>query len=188
MVAPGAEEFLTTNAPGPWLPPERTFAPLREGSALRAERAASSTSVSTANSATPSIVGVSRFHQSVDDQLVTIFGLSMPGGPQSVGHYYVAGAGAVEADGWQVRLNTSTDARLQGSVQYSHTEARWIGRGAQDLLADRRGRGDSARRRGSSRPHDVADGRHPRNGHARVHHLQDEQRIRESRHSGRQRR
>ena len=28
MVAPGAEEFLATNTPGPWLPPERTFAPL----------------------------------------------------------------------------------------------------------------------------------------------------------------
>ena len=38
MVAPGAEEFLTTNAPGPWLPPERTFAPLGEGADLRAER------------------------------------------------------------------------------------------------------------------------------------------------------
>ena len=81
------------------------------------------------------VVGVSRFHQSVDDQLVTIFGLSMPGGPQSVGHYYVAGAGAVEADGWQLRLSTAANARLQGSVQYSRTEAHWIGRGAQDLLA-----------------------------------------------------
>ena len=80
------------------------------------------------------VVGVSRFHQSVDDQLVTIFGLSMPGGPRSVGHYYVAGAGAVEADGWQVRLNTSPNARLQGSVQYSRTEAQWIGRSSQDLL------------------------------------------------------
>ena len=28
MVAPGAEEFVASEAPGPWLPPERTFAPL----------------------------------------------------------------------------------------------------------------------------------------------------------------
>ncbi len=28
MVAPGAEEFVASETPGPWLPPERTFAPL----------------------------------------------------------------------------------------------------------------------------------------------------------------
>ena len=141
MVAPGAEEFLTTNAPGPWLPPERTFAPLGEGEALRAERGRFFDVGLDRQLGDAFVVGVSRFHQSVDDQLVTIFGLSMPGGPQSVGHYYVAGAGAVEADGWQVRLSTAANARLQGSVQYSRTEARWIGRGAQDLLRDRGGRG-----------------------------------------------
>jgi hypothetical protein len=135
MVAPGAEEFLTTSSPGPWLPPERTFAPLREGGDLRAERGRFFDVGLDRQLGDAVIVGVSRFHQSVDDQLVTIFGLSMPGGPQSVGHYYVAGAGAVEADGWQVRLNTAPNARLQGSVQYSRTDARWIGRGAQDLLA-----------------------------------------------------
>ena len=82
------------------------------------------------------VVGVSRFHQSVDDQLVTIFGLSMPGGPQSVGHYYVAGAGAVEADGWQRAVEYARPTRgCRASVQYSRTEAQWIGRGAQDLLA-----------------------------------------------------
>jgi hypothetical protein len=134
MVAPGAEEFLTTSSPGPWLPPERTFAPLGEGD-LRAERGRFFDVGLDRQLGDTFIVGVSRFHQSVDDQLVTIFGLSMPGGPQSVGHYYVAGAGAVEADGWQVRLNTGSNARLRGSVQYSRTEARWIGRGAQDLLA-----------------------------------------------------
>ena len=134
MVAPGAEEFLTTNAPGPWLPPERTFAPLGEGD-LRAERGRFFDIGLDRQLGDAFVVGVSRFHQSVDDQLVTIFGLSMPGGPQSVGHYYVAGAGAVEADGWQLRLSTAANARLQGSVQYSRTEAQWIGRGAQDLLA-----------------------------------------------------
>jgi hypothetical protein len=134
MVAPGAEEFLTTNAPGPWLPPERTFAPLGEGGALRAERGRFFDVGLDRQLGDAVVVGVSRFHQSVDDQLVTIFGLSMPGGPQSVGHYYVAGAGAVEADGWQVRLSTAPSARLQGSVQYSRTEARWIGRSSQDLL------------------------------------------------------
>ena len=41
MVAPGAEEFLATELPGPWLPPERTFAPLGGlgDAAFRVERA-----------------------------------------------------------------------------------------------------------------------------------------------------
>ena len=51
---------------------------------------ASSTSVVEHEFGDAYVVGVGRFHQSVDDQLVTLFGLSMPGGPQSVGHYYVA--------------------------------------------------------------------------------------------------
>ena len=44
MVAPGAEEFLSTPGVGPWLPPERTFSPLRDSTApdaFRVERAQS---------------------------------------------------------------------------------------------------------------------------------------------------
>ena len=44
--------------------------------------------------------GVRRFYQSVDDQLVTLFGLNLPQGPSSIAHYYVASAGAVDANGW----------------------------------------------------------------------------------------
>jgi hypothetical protein len=137
MVAPGAEEFLATNSPGPWLPPERTFAPLgdpKDGAVLRAERARFFDVGVDRQLGDAVVVGVGRFHQSIDDQLVTIFGLGRPGESRSVGHYYVAGAGAVEADGWQVRLNTSIKSWLQGSVQYSRAETRWVGRGAQDLL------------------------------------------------------
>jgi hypothetical protein len=137
MVAPGAEEFLATNAPGPWLPPERTFAPLgdlQDGATLRAERSRFFNIGLERQIGDAVIVSVGRFHQSIDDQLVTIFGLSIPGGSRSVGHYYVASAGAVEADGWQVALNTSPLGRVKGSVQYSQTEARWIGRGAQEQL------------------------------------------------------
>ena len=139
MVAPGAEEFLATNTPGPWLPPERTFAPLGEpgeGALLRAERSRFVDVGVERELGDVLVVGVGKFHQSVDDQLVTMFGLSMPGGPRSVGHYYVAGAGAVEADGWLVRLNTSSSTRLQGSVQYSRTQARWTGRGGDARLQD----------------------------------------------------
>jgi TonB dependent receptor/Carboxypeptidase regulatory-like domain len=137
MVAPGAEEFLATNTPGPWLPPERTFAPLRDPGAIdafRAERSRSFEAAVERQFADAFAVAVGRFHQSVDDQLVTVFGLRMPGGPRSVGHYYVANAGAVEADGWLVRVNTAPDRRLQGSVQYSRTATQWLSRNDTELL------------------------------------------------------
>lgn len=137
MVAPGAEEFLATSSQGPWLPPERTFAPLRDPAAVdafRAERARSFETAVERQFADAFVLSVGRFHQSVDDQLVTVFGLGMPGGPRSVGHYYVASAGGIEADGWLVRWNTAANRRVQGSVQYSRTNTRWVNRNDTELL------------------------------------------------------
>ena len=137
MVAPGAEEFLATRTPGPWLPPERTFAPLGQpvdAMDFRAERSRSFDIGIEREFADAFVIGVGRFRQSVDDQLVTMFGLRLPDGPRSVGHYYVAGAGAVEADGWTVQWRTVADAPVQGSLQYSRTHARWTGRGSEDML------------------------------------------------------
>jgi hypothetical protein len=137
MVAPGAEEFLATNTPGPWLPPERTFAPLRDPAAVdafRAERVRTFEAVLERQFRDTFTIAVGRFQQQVDDQLVTVFGLRMPGGPKSVGHYYVANAGAVEADGWLVRWSTPTNRRVYGSVQYSRTAAHWLTHNDTDLL------------------------------------------------------
>jgi len=136
-VAPGAEEFLATNTPGPWLPPERTFAPLRDPAAVdafRAERARSFEAVLERQFTDTFTIAVGRFQQQVDDQLVTVFGLRLPGGPKSVGHYYVANAGAVEADGWLVRWSTPANRRVYGSVQYSRTTAHWLTHNDTDLL------------------------------------------------------
>jgi hypothetical protein len=138
MVAPGAEEFLSTNTPGPWLPPERTFAPLggpRDADAFRVERSRSYDVSIEREVGAAYVVGVGRFHQSVDDQLVTLFGLQLPGGPRSVGHYYVGSAGNVEADGWAVRFDTPAKSRIKGSVHYSRTHARWLDHGDQKGLA-----------------------------------------------------
>ena len=44
----------------------------------------------------------------------------MPGGPQSVGHYYVANAGSLGADGWASALS-SAGKRVRGSIDYSVT-------------------------------------------------------------------
>jgi hypothetical protein len=131
MVAPGAEEFLASESPGPWLPPDRTFAPLGGpgDTAFRVERARFVDLSLEREFGGAYVVGVRRFFQDVDDQLVTLFGVDAPEGPESVGHYYVASAGAVDADGWAFRLATSPNKRIRGSVDYSVTRARWLSRG-----------------------------------------------------------
>jgi hypothetical protein len=135
MVAPGAEEFLATGTPGPWLPPERTFAPLdgiADHDVLRVERARAIGIGVEHEFKGMSIIGIQRFFQSVDDQLVTLFGLSLPDGP---GHYYVASAGGLEADGWAFRVSSAGHRRLRGSVDYSITHARWTSRGDASTIA-----------------------------------------------------
>jgi hypothetical protein len=132
MVVPGAEEFVASEAPGPWLPPERTFAPLGgpgSSNAFSVERARYLDVTVEHDFAAPYSISLRRFYQNVDDQLVTLFGLNVPGGPQSIGHYYVANAGSVGADGWAIRLSSSPNKRLRGSVDYSITKAKWLGRG-----------------------------------------------------------
>jgi hypothetical protein len=132
QLAPGAEEFLSPRAAGPWLPPERTFAPL-SGSAsadvFRTERARSFDVAIEREFEGAYIFGVRRFYQTVDDQLVTLFGLNLPHGPRSVGHYYVASAGAADAEGWAVRVSSLSTGRIRGSLEYSRTTAHWLSRG-----------------------------------------------------------
>ena len=131
MVAPGAEEFLSTNAPGPWLPPERTFAPLGDPSAsgsFRVERARSWDVALERDLGETVVIGVGRFHQSVDDQLATLFG-AQSAAPRSAGHYYVGTVGSFEADGWMFSLDTNPERRVHGSLTYSLARANWTGRG-----------------------------------------------------------
>jgi hypothetical protein len=128
MLAPGAEEFLAPITVGPWLPPERTFAPL-DGEDFRVERARLIDVGVEHEFDDDLVLGVRRFQQSVDDQLVTLFGVPVAGGPKSPGHYYVANAGSLDADGWAVRFSSAPSQRVRGSVDYSITRAHWISRG-----------------------------------------------------------
>jgi hypothetical protein len=128
MLAPGAEEFLAPTIVGPWLPPERTFAPLA-GEDLRVERGRFLDLGVDHEFDSAIVIGMRRFYQSVDDQLITLFGLPVTGGPKSPGHYYVASGGAVDADGWAGRVSTPTRQRVRASVDYSLTRARWLSRG-----------------------------------------------------------
>jgi hypothetical protein len=134
MLAPGAEEFLPTATVGPWLPPERTFTPL-EGEHFRVERARFFDVGVEHEFDGAYILGVRRFQQRVDNQMVTLFGLPVSGGPSSPGHYSVANAGALDAEGWGVRLASAPSQRIRGSLDYSVARAQWVARGDMAAIA-----------------------------------------------------
>jgi hypothetical protein len=134
MLAPGAEEFLAPSMVGPWLPPERTFAPLA-GQDFQVERARFfDVGISHQFDGTY-VVGVRRFQQSVDNQLATLFGVPVDGGPQSPGHYFVANAGDVDAEGWALSLSSAPSKRVHGSIEYSVARADWVSRGDMAAIA-----------------------------------------------------
>ncbi|PYR74124.1 MAG: hypothetical protein DMF86_19000 [Acidobacteria bacterium] len=134
MLAPGNEEFLAPSSVGPWLPPERTFAPLA-GQDLRVERGRFLDIDVEHEFEGTYVLGVRRFFQSVDEQLITLFGLPIPGSPQTAGHYSVASAGDVDASGWAVRVSTPPGQRVHGSLDYSITRAEWTSRGDMGAVA-----------------------------------------------------
>jgi Carboxypeptidase regulatory-like domain len=137
MVAPGAEEFLSRAAPGPWLPPERTFAPLTGPfDAMRVERARTVGLGLEHEFANATVIGVERFFQTVDDQMVTLFGVAMDDQPASNGHYFVATAGGFDADGWVIRASTPGHSRFRGSIDYTMTRARWLSRNDKEGVAE----------------------------------------------------
>jgi hypothetical protein len=119
---------------GPWLPPERTFGGL-EGQDMRVERARFFDVGVNHEFEDTYVLGVRHFQQNVDNQLVTLFGLPVDGGPQSPGHYFVANAGNVEAEGWAFSLTSAPARNVRGSVEYSISRADWIERGDMAAIA-----------------------------------------------------
>jgi hypothetical protein len=100
------------------------------------------------------VTGVRAFRQTVDDQIVTLFGVVMPGAvPSTLGHYYVASAGDVDARGWGVSVSRTMPARARASVDYTNVQSRWLSlspdAGALALVAM------SVLRDGSERIHDL---------------------------------
>ena len=126
MVAPGVEEILLPPTNGLWRPPERRFASLSPDGSLRAERARHVEFVVEHELTDTYVVGVRRFYQGVNNQLITLFGVdTLNGLPLDRDHYYLASAGSVNTDGWGVSLNRSLPGRVRGWVDYSLTRARW---------------------------------------------------------------
>lgn len=123
VTAPGAEEFLPP-ARTEVLPPQRTFAPLtRAGFVPEDMRHYEVTLERVLDRA---VFGVRTFHQSTDNQLVTVFGLGSESTiPVDVGHYFVGSAGHVDVRGWGVTLSHGLADNVRGSFDYSMADAHW---------------------------------------------------------------
>jgi outer membrane receptor protein involved in Fe transport len=135
--APGAEEFLPSGMPGPWLPPELTFSPLAGGpvSPERTEHYEVSLEHRLGREAATAI-GVRAFRQRTDDQIATLFGLGpVQRTPAELGHYYVASAGDVTVRGWGVTVSRDVMQGVRGKVDYRVSTAHWQASDDATLLA-----------------------------------------------------
>ena len=125
-VAPGAEEFLPPGDSGIWLPPQRTFSSLGSSGTLHAERTTHAEVELERDFVAGSTLSFRAYRQHTEDQLVTMFGVDMPGGPPSeIGHYFIGNSGDVDAAGWSVGLRTAVMQRMHASLQYSLARAGW---------------------------------------------------------------
>jgi len=126
QLAPGAEEFVPQGAVGVWLPPERTFSPISGRHGFRAERVDHYEIGAEQELGGGIVIGARAFRQAVSDQMVTIFGISLPHRVAAdVGHYYVASGGDLDARGWGVSLSGELSGHFRGSLDYTLTDARW---------------------------------------------------------------
>jgi outer membrane receptor protein involved in Fe transport len=117
--APGAEEFLPPADSGIWLPPQRTFSSIRRSGGFSAERA-TRMSVDVERDIPGATLSVGAFRETVEDQLVTLFGVDVPFQPSAeLGHYLVGNAGEASAMGCVTELRASLANRVSGSVAYS---------------------------------------------------------------------
>jgi hypothetical protein len=72
-------------------------------------------------------VAVRGFSQHIDDQLVEVFGVDMPGRPATpLGHYFVGTAGDVSARGWGVSMIQEVPGYVRGTIEYTVTTAYWL--------------------------------------------------------------
>lgn len=120
--APGAEEFLPTSG-GLWLPPERTFSQVSHAGFMPERH--SQIEVSVNREWKGVLVGMRAFTERVEDQVVTLFGLSVGETPEEVGHYQVGSAGDFSARGWGVMVARTVGDHFRASVDYTQSQAVW---------------------------------------------------------------
>lgn len=125
VLAPGIDEFTPPPASGPWLPPERTFAPLFAGAGFvpeRIRRVTVGASREFGRIGRAHELGVRWYREDTRDQLATIFGADKSRG---FGHYYVASAGDVTVEGWTMHGSSWFTTRVRVSLDYSLARAQW---------------------------------------------------------------
>jgi len=125
VTAPGAAEFVPPST-GPWLPLERTFSTIAAGQDFATQRV-DHVELLAEREWGQIVAGVRAFRQTVDDQIVTLFGSRLPGASAvRPGHYLVTSAGDVEATGWSVSARRATESGTRASIEYTNVESRWI--------------------------------------------------------------
>jgi hypothetical protein len=132
VAAPGAEEFLPP-ADAHVLPPQRTFAPLTRTGFLPEDMRHYELTVEQLFEG--STVGVRAFYQTVDDQLVTVFGLrdaTSGSGAADLGHYAVGSGGDVNVIGLGITYTHALADNVRGSVDYSVAAADWANQTSRD--------------------------------------------------------
>ncbi len=153
VIAPGIDEFLPPPTSGPWLPPERTFAPLVAGTGFvpeRVHRVDVGLERAFGSIGRTGSVSIRWFTEQTTDQLATVFGHDPLG---SVGHYYVATAGDVGLQGWAVKVSGWMTSRVRATIEYSLSQAAWQFSSQADRLAEV---APSAVRPARERLHDVS--------------------------------
>jgi len=125
-MAPGAEEFLLPST-GMWVPPGRTFSPASSRVGFRPEQINHFEVAAEQPMGRDVVVGVRAFRQQVNDQLVTLFDVSLPStAGANIGHYYVGNAGDVDARGWGVSVSRSVIEGIHASVDYTQAYTEWL--------------------------------------------------------------
>ena len=125
-IAPGAEEFLLPST-GMWSPPGRTFSPASARYGFHPEQIDHVEVAAEQPIASEVVLGVRAFRQQVNDQLVALFGVSLPNtAGTNIGHYYVGTAGDVDAHGWGVSVSRAVTNGIHASVDYTQSDAGWL--------------------------------------------------------------
>lgn len=125
-LAPGAEEFLPPADSSVWLPPERTFSSLAPDGSLRAEQTDHLEMEIERDFIAGTSVSARAFRQYIQDQLVTLFGMQLPGEPlPALGHYFVGNAGDASVGGYGLGLHRRVGRHIRGTIEYSSADGRW---------------------------------------------------------------
>ena len=72
-------------------------------------------------------VSLRGFGQRVNDQLIEMFGVDLPGRAETpLGHYFVGTAGNIDARGWGVGMTQEVPGYLRTTIEYTVATAYWL--------------------------------------------------------------